>query len=197
MFSQTGHIPYLRILALPTSDRHNNCLKRQKAPVFTAGAFVWYGYLKGGFVSLDNPHIPPYSGSRKVVIFMLKKPRIIYAVLFLALLITEVLIALFVNDYFIRPFFGDVLVTVLLCCFCRIFIPTKISALPLYVFLFATAVEISQYFDLVKLLGLENNRFLSVLMGRTFSWPDILCYGVGCGLFFLLDLVIRKHSKSA
>ena len=128
---------------------------------------------------------------------MFKKPRLFYSLLFLALLVTEVLIALFVNDYFIRPFFGDVLVTVLICCFCRIFIPTKISALPLYVFLFATAVEISQYFDLVKFLGLENNRFLSVLMGRTFSWPDLLCYAIGCGLFFLLDLAIRKHSTSA
>ena len=125
---------------------------------------------------------------------MFKKPRLFYSLLFLALLVTEVLIALFVHDNFIRPFFGDVLVTVLLCCFCRIFIPTKIPALPIYVFLFATAVEVSQYFDLVKLLGLENNRFLSILMGRTFSWPDILCYAVGCLLFFLLDLWVRKNS---
>ena len=125
---------------------------------------------------------------------MLKKPRLIYALLFLALLITEVLIALYVNDSFIRPFFGDVLVTVLLCCFCRFLIPRKIPALPVYVFLFATVVEISQYFDLVKLLGLENNRFLSVLMGRTFSALDILCYAVGCGLFFLLEFWIRKYA---
>ena len=126
---------------------------------------------------------------------MLKKPRILYALLFLGLLITEVLIALFINDSFIRPFFGDVLVTVLLCCFCRIWIPNKVRALPVYVFLFAAAVEVSQYFDLVKLLGLENNRFLSVLMGRTFSWPDILCYAVGCLLFFAIRYIfVRRRS---
>ena len=84
---------------------------------------------------------------------MIKKPRLLYGLIFFGLLVTEVLIALYVNDSFIRPFFGDVLVTVLLCCFCRILIPRKIPALPVYVFLFATAVEISQYFDLVKLLG--------------------------------------------
>ncbi|MBO5324199.1 MAG: DUF2809 domain-containing protein [Oscillospiraceae bacterium] len=128
---------------------------------------------------------------------MLKKPRLFYGLLFLALLVTEVLIALFVNDSFIRPFFGDVLVTVLICCFCRIWIPRKVPALPFYVFLFATAVEVSQYFDLVKLLGLESNRFLSVLMGRTFSWPDILCYAVGCLLFFALDFVVQKHSAQS
>ena len=125
---------------------------------------------------------------------MLKKPRLFYGLLFLGLLLTEILIALFVNDNFIRPFFGDVLVTILLCCFCRIWIPHKVPALPAYVFLFATAVEISQYFDLVKLLGLEDNRFFSTLMGRTFSAPDILCYAVGCTLFFALDFWVRKHS---
>ena len=125
---------------------------------------------------------------------MLKKPRVLYALLFLGLLITEVLIALYVHDSFIRPYFGDVLVTILLCCFCRIFIPRKLPALPVYVFLFATAVEVSQYFDLVKLLGLENNRFLSVLMGRSFAFLDILCYAAGCLLFFLLELWVRKHS---
>ena len=128
---------------------------------------------------------------------MLKKPRILYALLFLVLLITEVLIALYVHDDFIRPYFGDVLVTILLCCFCRIWIPHKVPVLPVYVFLFATAVEVSQYFDLVKLLGFENNRFLSVLMGRTFGFLDIVCYGVGCLLFFVLDLLIQKYSTPA
>lgn len=124
---------------------------------------------------------------------MLKKPRLLYGLIFFGLLVTEVLIALYVHDDFIRPYFGDVLVTVLLCCFCRIWIPRKVPALPIYVFLFATAVEVSQYFDLVKLLGLENNRFLSVLMGRYFGFLDIICYAVGCLMFFALDLLVQKH----
>lgn len=128
---------------------------------------------------------------------MLRKPRILYLLMFLGLLLTEVLIALYINDNFIRPYFGDVLVTILLCCFCRIWIPHKVPALPVYVFLFATAVEVSQYFDLVKLLGFENNRFLSVLMGRTFGFLDIVCYAVGCVLFFALDFVVRKHSAQS
>lgn len=126
---------------------------------------------------------------------MLKKPRVLYGLIFFGLLITEVLIALYVHDDFIRPYFGDVLVTILLCSFCRIFIPHKVRTLPVYVFLFATAVEVSQYFDLVKLLGFENNRFLSVLMGRTFGFLDIVCYGAGCLIFFALDVVVQKHSR--
>ena len=41
------------------------------------------------------------------------KRRIVYALIALGLLAVEVLIALFVHDNFIRPYVGDVLVTVL------------------------------------------------------------------------------------
>ena len=41
------------------------------------------------------------------------KRRGIYAIAFVLLLVTEVLIALFVRDRFIRPYGGDILVTVI------------------------------------------------------------------------------------
>jgi len=124
----------------------------------------------------------------------LKKVRMFYAVLFCALLLLEILIALYVHDTFIRPYVGDVLVTLLLCSFLRIFFPKGISCLPVYVFLFAAAVEVAQYFDFVALLGIQS-RFLSILLGRTFSFADILCYGVGCLLSAGIDY-IRKLSKN-
>lgn len=113
----------------------------------------------------------------------MKGKRLVYAALFLALLATEVCIALFVHDAFVRPYVGDVLVTVLICAFARIFLPEKIKLLPLYVFVFAAAVEAGQYFDMVKVLGLQNSRFFSVLLGTTFSACDLLCYAVGCAVF--------------
>ena len=126
----------------------------------------------------------------------MKKKRLIYALLFLSVLLAEILIALFVKDAFVRPYVGDMLVTVLICCFLRIFFPTGVKLLPVYVFLFAAAVEFGQYLDMVKLLGLEGNRFISVLLGRTFSFPDILCYAVGCILFFGAELCIRRSLKN-
>lgn len=123
----------------------------------------------------------------------MKKRRIIYALLFLSVLLAEILIALFAKDAFVRPYVGDMLVTVLICCFLRIFFPTGVKLLPVYVFLFAAAVEFGQYLDMVKLLGLEGNRLISVLLGRTFSFPDILCYAVGCILFFGAELYVRKR----
>ena len=57
--------------------------------------------------------------------------------------------------------------------------------LPIYVFLFATFVEIAQYFNVVKLLGLQNNAFISTIVGTTFSFVDLICYSVGCLIFSL------------
>lgn len=131
---------------------------------------------------------------------MKTKLRIIYAVIFIAVLITEICIALFIHDDFIRPYVGDVLVTVLICSFLRIFIPKGAKLLPAYVFIFAALVEIAQYFDIVKLLGLQDNKILSTLIGRTFSLLDLLCYAIGCVLFFVTESIIkniyRKHSRN-
>ena len=122
----------------------------------------------------------------------MKKPKLIYAFLFFAVFILEVLIALFVHDSFIRPFGGDILVTILLCLFLRTFFPVKTKLLPVYVFLFAVAVEICQYFDIVKLLGFENNVLISTLVGRSYSFVDIICYAVGCIAFFIVEQIFQK-----
>lgn len=126
---------------------------------------------------------------------LMKSKRLIYGLIFLFLLVTEVCIALFVHDRFIRPYFGDVLVTVLICAFCRIFVPQGIKALPIYVFLFATVVEIAQYFKMVKLLGLEDSRFFSTLLGTSFSVYDLICYAAGCLLAFGISWVIDRRIK--
>ena len=125
------------------------------------------------------------------------KLRIIYGVSFLLILVIEILIALFIRDKFIRPYVGDMLVTVLICFFVRILIPEKFSAAPLFVFLFSLVVEIGQYYDFVKLLGLDKNLFLSTLLGRTFSVADIICYGIGCAVFALFDYIIKKKYRGA
>lgn len=126
----------------------------------------------------------------------MRNRRIVYLLIFCGLLAVEVCFALFVNDAFIRPYVGDMLVTLLLCCLCRVIVPNKVRLLPLYVFIFAACVEVGQYFDLVALLGLADNRILSIALGRTFSWMDIVCYGVGCEAAFLLDQILIKKCVS-
>ncbi len=128
---------------------------------------------------------------------MTKRARILYAIAFGVLLLTEIAIALFVHDDFIRPYFGDVLVTILICCLCSAVIPKRIRGLAIYVFIFATLVEIAQYFNIVKWLGLENNALLSTIIGTSFSMLDILCYGVGCLAFWAVEkgAIAVSHAK--
>lgn len=126
------------------------------------------------------------------------KKRILYAFITLLLLVIEVLIALFVHDKFIRPYIGDVLVTVLICTFLRIFIPKGVKLLPLYVFVFAAGVEILQYFRIVEVLGLADNRFFSILIGSVFDVKDIVCYGVGCVMVFVAEnCFLKTHNISS
>lgn len=118
--------------------------------------------------------------------------RAVYGILFCVIFIIEALIALFVRDRFIRPYGGDVLVVVLICCFVRVFFPTGVKLLPLWVFIFAVLVEIGQYFDYVTLLGLGDIRFFRVLLGTSFSVADLICYGGGCLLFFVCETLWRR-----
>lgn len=120
------------------------------------------------------------------------RKRIVYASCFLVILIIEIIIGAYIHDAFIRPYVGDVLVVVLICCFIRIFIPCSLQWLPVYVFIFACFIESLQYFQLADMLKLSDNGFARVILGATFDWKDILCYAVGCSLFGLAEYVERK-----
>lgn len=124
---------------------------------------------------------------------VMKNQRTVYAVVFGVLLLTEICIALFIHDNFIRPYIGDLLVTALLCCFCRMIVPNKVRVLPAYVFLFAALVELAQYFDIVKILGLEDCKLISTVIGRTFSLADIICYGGGCLAFWAIERAVKGY----
>jgi len=102
-----------------------------------------------------------------------------YFLAFIGLFLIELMIALYVHDSFIRPFFGDVLVVILLFFLIKSFFIVDSKKLSIGIFIFACTVEFLQFIDIVKVLGFENNKIISVVVGRSFSWLDILCYLVG------------------
>lgn len=122
--------------------------------------------------------------------------RIGYAVAAFVILIAEVLIALYVRDAFIRPYGGDILVTLLICCALRVIWPQRFR-LPIAggVLVFAVLVEVGQYFGLVYLLGLGHIEFFRIIIGTGFSWWDMLCYAAGCLLFVGADIGIRRLGR--
>lgn len=110
-----------------------------------------------------------------------------YLKAFIAIFLVELFIAVFVHDRIIRPYIGDILVIVLLYTFIKIFTKKKIRLLPVYLFVFAAFVEGMQYFNIVKVLGLENNKVLSIIIGSTFDIKDILCYLAGSIILLIWD----------
>ena len=122
--------------------------------------------------------------------------RTAYLLAALLVFLLELFIALFVRDAFIRPYVGDMLVVVLVYTCVRVLLPEKPRLLPLYVFLFAAGVEALQGIHIVELLGLQDNRFFSVLIGTTFDWKDIVCYGVGCTLLGLWEVWLWRKKNA-
>ena len=119
-----------------------------------------------------------------------------YLCAFIIVFIIEVLIAVFVNDKFIRPYVGDILVVVLIYCFIRSFAEIEGKLLPLYIFVFAALTEVGQYFHLVKLLGLSDYKIARIIIGSTFDLKDIACYLAGCIGLFLYEMVKWRKKLS-
>lgn len=97
---------------------------------------------------------------------------------------TELLIALFAKG-FVRHYVGDVLVVILLYCAVRTFYKGAPKRLPLYLFLFATLVEVAQACRLTELLSMREGSALTIAIGTSFDWVDIGCYALGAVLCFL------------
>lgn len=111
-----------------------------------------------------------------------------YFVLFTLLLTVELLIGTCMHDAFFRPYGGDFLVVLLLYCLIRSFINIPVVKSAIGTLIFSYTVEISQYFHLVKLLGMQHSRLALLILGNSFSFSDLLCYTLG----ILLVLIIEK-----
>jgi hypothetical protein len=118
-----------------------------------------------------------------------------YFVLGLLLLAIEFLIGFYAHDAIVRPYGGDFLVVILLYCFVKSFIDLPVLPVAGGVLLFAYAVEVSQYFQLVSLLGLENSRVAKILLGTTFSVIDLLLYTLGILLVIIIESLWRSLKK--
>ena len=118
------------------------------------------------------------------------KKRIIYLIVFIIILIIECIIAIFLEQGFIRQNVGDILVVPCIYAMLRIVFPQKIKYLALYVLIFAIIVEILQLLNITTIIS-NNNKILSIALGGTFDIKDIICYILG----FILILVGKSGVK--
>lgn len=111
------------------------------------------------------------------------------------LFLLETVIALFVHDNFIRPYFGDFLVVMLLYCFLKSFLNVSVWAAAGLVLLFSFAIEIAQYFNMVEKLGLQHYKIAKVVLGNSFAWMDLLAYVLGILAVISIEKFIPKQEN--
>lgn len=118
-----------------------------------------------------------------------------YLIAALVIFISEIVIALYVHDDFVRPWVGDVLVVVLLYCFVRGVTRLNVTSAAWLVLIFSWFVEALQYLRIVEILGLESNAVARTIIGTTFSWWDIVAYTLGIVLVAGFEIVRgKKHA---
>ena len=116
-----------------------------------------------------------------------------YFLIFISIFIIEVIIALFIKDNFIRPYFGDYLVIFLVYYFLLSFMNADKNKIALGVLVFAFTVEIIQYFQVLSYFNLEKNRILRIVAGNTFSFEDLIIYTLA---FFTIIFFNRYDKKT-
>ncbi|CAM3551167.1 DUF2809 domain-containing protein [Elizabethkingia occulta] len=116
------------------------------------------------------------------------KFNLYYFIATIILFITEVLIATVFKDlFFVRAYLGDVLVTILIYTFVKSFLNISPGKLLIGVFIFSVFIEVLQYFNIADLLGLKRGSIAYIVVGNSFSWIDIICYGAGCLIAFVIE----------
>jgi hypothetical protein len=116
-----------------------------------------------------------------------RKARVVYVIAAGTLLVLEIYIALFVRDSFVRPYLGDALVVMLV--YSTLMALTSLRAIPalLITLLLSLIVEISQFLELVNLLGWQKNRLAQLVLGTSFSWEDLVMYCLGGLVIYILE----------
>ncbi|GAA5024557.1 membrane protein [Marivirga lumbricoides] len=110
-----------------------------------------------------------------------------YFLLTVILFITEVLIALYVHDNFVRPYLGDVLVVILIYTFIKSFLDLAVLPVALFVLALSFTIEMLQFFKIVELLGLGDSRIARIVIGTSFAWIDLVAYTAGIVILLLVE----------
>ncbi len=108
------------------------------------------------------------------------------------LFVTEVLIALYVRDRLVRPYGGDFLAVILVYCGMRVFAGRVSSrCLGTMAFAIGVLVEVVQLLNVPARLGLSHYPVLSITLGTTFEWRDLLASALGV----LLVTAVDEHTE--
>lgn len=111
------------------------------------------------------------------------------------LFLIELYIALHIDDNFIRPYIGDLLVVILIYAIVRAFFKVSIMTAAIGVLIFSFAVEVLQSFKIVEILGLGASQLARTIIGTTSSWEDLVAYSIGIIILLCFEKSIGPYKR--
>lgn len=124
-------------------------------------------------------------------LFKFKLNYLLWSVFFF---LSEVLIAVYAHDPFIRPYFGDTLAVLWLYSTIRAFIDWNTQKTALIVLLISYVIETLQYFHFINFLGLKDELWAQLILGTSFSWWDMFCYTIGYLLIVMSESMASRRT---
>jgi glycopeptide antibiotics resistance protein len=112
-----------------------------------------------------------------------------YWVWFGVLLATELCIALWVHDAWLRPYGGDVLACVLVYVLIRASTSLRRREALVVAYATALAVELAQWAQLLERFGLAHHTWLRVAAGSVGDVGDLAAYTLGAALAALVEAI--------
>ncbi|MBT8257625.1 MAG: DUF2809 domain-containing protein [Bacteroidia bacterium] len=108
-------------------------------------------------------------------------------------MIIEIGIATFISGGFIRHSLGDFLAVILLYCLIMSFFKIKPIIVAWIVLIIATFIEVGQFFKVLEVLELQDNRLLNIVFGNTFSYGDLIAYLLGIMTVIIVEFKYRSR----
>ena len=118
-----------------------------------------------------------------------------YAALAVAVALTELAIACFVRDDFVRPYVGDTLAVILLYAAVLAVLDRPRAPVALFALAVACAIELGQALRLWARLGLEDNTVARVVLGTFYDPRDLLAYAAALPVIALYERL--NHTPAA
>ena len=128
---------------------------------------------------------------------IIARNRILYGLLTLVVILLGLASRRFFDGFpFVRAYVGDELWALMVfLAFALVFNRWSVRSVALAALLFSFGIELSQLYHAPWIDSLRATRLGGLVLGFSFVWSDLLCYGVGVAIGVLLDTRLH-YTKS-
>lgn len=116
-----------------------------------------------------------------------------YGLTALLIFTAEVFIAIYSKKGFIRHWFGDFLVVVLLYAITQALWPGPVLKRVVFVGIVALSIELLQTTEFLTVMRLKDYHWARLVFGTTFSWSDLLAYFLGLVTVVFVEWKLARH----